>query len=175
MSAIRVNSAVSHSTILEEEMRQVRAKFRCLSITKKWDHSVVAELGAVMNKKGDNFEENRSFWDCTPTGKVELVYHDECELEVGAYYYVDLVETEDESAWHLNYVRLSDNGQGDVGFSWWRKMPEGWNHKQPMLPGMHRGSFEMAIEGTKTKALEAFQKPGSRWKVSFTFASPSDD
>ena len=156
-------------------MRQVRAKFRCLGITHRYDKNSIVELGAVMNKKGDNFEENASFWDATPTGKAELVFAHECDMEPGAYYYIDLVETEEEDAWHLNSVRLSDNGQGDVSFSWYRKMAKDWNYKQPTPPGMHRGSLEMTLEGGKTMALSAFDKPGSRWKVEFTFANPSDD
>ena len=156
-------------------MRQVRAKFRCLGITHRYDHNFIVELGAVMNKKGDNFEENKSFWNCTPTGKAEVVCVHECDFEPGAYYYVDLVESGEDDDWHLNYVRLSDNGQGDVSFSWFRRMPKGWDYKQPTLPGPHRGSLEMTIESGKTKALSVFDKPGSTWKVAFTLAGPSDD
>ena len=158
-------------------MRQVRAKFRCLGITHRYDHNIIVELGAVMNKKGDNFEENSSFWKYTPTGKAELVFAHECDMEPGAYYYIDFVELEDKDpgAWHLNHVRLSDNQQGDVSFSWYRQMPKEWDYKQPTPPGMHRGTLEMTIEGGKTMALSAFEKPGSLWKVTFTFANPSDD
>lgn len=153
-------------------MRSVRAKFRCLGITHKWNKEIVAELGVVMNKKGEHYQENKLFWEYTPTGKCELVFHEECELEVGAYYYVDLVETEEEDAWHLNSLRLSDNGQGDVSFSWYKPRKD---YQAPLGAGMHRGSLEMGIESGKTKALDAFQKPGTRWKVAFTFANASDD
>lgn len=156
-------------------MRQVRAKFRCLAVSHKWNHEIVAEFGPVLNKKGDHYEENKTFWEFTPTGELELSYFHECPIEPGAYYYLDLVESDGENPWTLNMLSLHEGGRGDVQLSWYRNMPDGWDYKQPYPAGLHRGQFEMTIEGSRTRALETFGKPGTKWELTVTLAEPSDD
>jgi hypothetical protein len=153
-------------------MRHVRAKFRCLSITEKWDGHFIAELGAVM-QRGENSEENKTFWKYTPAGKAELIYNREHDLTIGAYYYIDMTPSK-EGEWYLSSLtRHGHNGQVDGGVVNlshhrdydYRKVPQ----------GMLRGSVEMSLSDEAKGALEAFGEAGSTWKVQFTFAEPSDD
>lgn len=150
-------------------MRQVRAKFRCLGITNKWDRSILAELGPVMNKKCENFEENKKFWQASPSGECHLTYHGEIDLEIGAYYYIDMVQ-DDSGDWTLCSVTDQGKGSGEVYFSYYR------NYDYQNKPnGMLNGYFKIGIDGHHTEAMSAFGKADTKWKVTFTFAAPSDD
>lgn len=150
-------------------MRQVRAKFRCLSITNKWDKTILAELHPVMNRKSENFEENKKFWQASPSGECHLTFHKEHGLELGAYYYLDMVQ-DDEGDWTLNEVCNRGNGSGEVFFSYYRNYD--WQNK-PV--GMLDGHFKIGIDGHHTDALAAFGEPEKKWKVTFTLAEESDD
>ena len=72
----------------------VRAKFRCLEITYRLDNAT-AKLKPVIAKNDDwpnGSRENAAFWDATPSGECELHYrtHGDVDVEVGAYYYIDM-------------------------------------------------------------------------------------
>lgn len=153
-------------------MRQVRAKFRCLGITEKWDGSFIAELSPVM-QKGENSEENKLFWKYTPAGEATLTYHKEHDLEIGAYYYIDMVPHKD-GGWSLSSVTKDGNhGKrtgGKIVLSYCRK------HDYRDVPtGLLRGVLEVQLSGEANGTLDFFGDAGSLWKVTFAFAEASDD
>jgi hypothetical protein len=150
-------------------MRHVRAKFRCLGITEKWDGSFVAELSPVM-QKGENSEENKQFWSASPSGECHLTYHAVHDLKVGAYYYIDMVQ-DDEGKWSLDEVSDRGEGSGEVFFYYYRN----YDYQKPKPHGLITGNFKIGIDGQHTNALSAFGKAGTKWKVDFTFAEASDD
>jgi hypothetical protein len=145
----------------------VRAKFRVLDITEKWDESWIAKLGPVM-QRGSNSEENQSFWEASPSGECELTFHKEHELKVGAYYYIDMVPDE-EGDWELGRVTKNSGGYGEVYLSHHRS----YDYRDKPS-GLLYGNLTIGIDGSKTKALDAFGEAGGKWKVTFTFAESSD-
>lgn len=150
-------------------MRHVRAKFRCLGITEKWDGSFVAELSPVM-QKGENSEENKRFWQASPSGECSLTYHAEHDLKVGAYYYIDMVADE-EGVWNLSEVSNRGEGSGEVFF--YHHLQYDWQKPKPH--GLLTGNLKIGIDGGHTDALKAFGEAGKKWKVSFSFAELSDE
>jgi hypothetical protein len=150
-------------------MRHVRAKFRCLSIAEKWDRSFVAELAPVM-QKGENSEENQKFWNASPCGECALTFNVEHDLEVGAYYYIDMVADE-KGGWSLNSVTDRGEGSGEVVFYFYRQYD--WKKTKPH--GLITGELKIGIDGHHTEALAAFGKAGTKWKVEFKFAEASDE
>jgi hypothetical protein len=150
-------------------MRQVRAKFRILSITKKYDGIIEAELRPVMNKKSENFEENKKFWQASPSGECHLTYGDECDLQLGAYYYIDMVPNE-KGLWTLHSVTDQGEGSGEVFFSHYLS----YDYREPRPKGMISGNLKIGIDGHHTAAMQAFGKAGTKWDVNFGFAEPSD-
>ena len=147
----------------------VRAKFRCLSITQKWDGLWIVELGPVM-QRGENSEENKSFWEASPSGECHLTFHAEHDLKIGAYYYIDMVPN-DEGEWELHSVMSSSHGSGEVYLSHYKN----YDYKKPMPVGLLRGNLKIGIDGEKTSALESFGRPGGKFDVTLTFAEASDD
>jgi hypothetical protein len=149
----------------------VRAKFRCLGINQRYDGNFIAELKPVQ-QKGSNSKENAEFWSCSPNGGCSLVFHKKHPLEVGAYYYIDMVFEEGADSpelWKLDYLTRNSEGSAEVCLSWyctydWRNKPEG------MLTGNVKIGMEKKAEG----AIKAFSQPGSKWAVEFTFAEASD-
>ena len=73
----------------------VRAKFVCQSVTqtKQHDGKVVNtfKFMAVYGGQGAN-EENKKFWEATPSGSVELsCVREEVKFEIGKEYYLDFI------------------------------------------------------------------------------------
>jgi len=147
----------------------VRAKFRCLGVTQKWDKSWQIELGPVM-QRGKNSEENRKFWECSPTGECHLFFHQEHPFEPGAYYYIDMVPN-DAGVWELQDVTKRSGGSGEVFFSHYRQ----YDYQQGKPVGLLNGHLKIGVDGNKTQALQTWGDPGSHWDVTFTFAEPSDE
>ena len=156
-------------------MRQIRAKFRCLSITEKWNDGFIAELAPVM-QKGENSEENKRFWKYTPAGTATLVFHKEHSLKIGAYYYIDMTADE-KGDWFLSSVtKDGSSAQGRTGGKVtlahyrqidWRDIPT----------GLIRGSLEVQLSGEANGTLDFFGDAGGRWTVEFnvSVAEPSDN
>lgn len=74
-------------------MNTTRAKFRCESVT---DHGTAKDvrLNAVTNTS----EENKSFWDATPSGKLELTWvNPNVSFKPGKEYYLDILEADAKS------------------------------------------------------------------------------
>jgi hypothetical protein len=121
-----------------------------------------------MNRKSENFEENKKFWQASPSGECHLTYHKEHDLELGAYYYIDMVQDE-AGEWELCEVVNHGGGSGEVFFSHHR------NYDYQNVPtGLLRGNLKIGIDGHHTEALAAFGEPGKKWKVAFSLAEPSD-
>ena len=75
----------------------VRAKFNCVSVRKykHWDNQngflFEAEFNAVCN---DASEENKKFWDASPSGNLKISTYKEDMFEVGKAYYLDFTLAE---------------------------------------------------------------------------------
>lgn len=103
----------------------VRSKFRLLTITEDFHHNPLVRytFRPVMPKfhkddPGDTAEENKVFWQATPSGELELAYRESKmpRLIGGACYYVDLVELDDEHAWRVQMLTQM-SGTLEVSFA----------------------------------------------------------
>lgn len=146
-------------------MGSVRAKFRCMRVTKSWDKTTTVVLSPVTEKTDDE-----GFWKYTPSGECELSYYQEDPpFEPGAYYYIDLqpVSEHSEGIWAHNEKTDQGNGQGTVKLS----VSPFYDYRNPK-PGMRHSRLELGIDSQP--AFDALGEPGSFWRVSFTFAEASD-
>lgn len=72
-------------------MSKTRAKFQCNSVTQNENGSSQVSLSPVTSGS----EENKSFWNETPAGAIELsITNPEAIFEEGAEYYVDFTKAE---------------------------------------------------------------------------------
>ena len=142
-------------------MTMIRAKFRCMSVTRKWDGHEIVEFKPV-NRSGDQDPENQKFWDATPSGEAQLTFKGPCGYEPGDYYYIDMGQSED-AKWFLHSVTRTIDNAGEVYFHRsWAEIQEGLEH----------GSVKMWINFPET--LDLFGAPDSKWAVTFTHAEPND-
>lgn len=149
-------------------MHVIRAKFRCLSVEKKWNGEALVRLGPV-KRDGDRDSENNFFWKYTPSGHAELGYvaKQEPPFDVGAYYYVHFTKAETladgTGSWRLSQLNQYDGG-AEITFicSDDEALKCKWS------------SLKMNLSGEATGAREVLQPQGSRWNVSFTFAEATD-
>lgn len=153
-------------------MRQVRAKFRCMSVMKKWDRSTIVELSPVC-QRGEN-PENKQFWNCTPSGDAQLNFRGPAldsrdkEYTPGDYYYIDMTLSED-GGWFLSIVTYHGKENGQVELSTrGGKYTADYNEE-----GFTYGKLEMGIDNPP--AFAAFGEPASTWDIQFTWAEASDD
>lgn len=105
----------------------VRCKMRCLERTELVGHEEAhtwrVRLVPVMPKipgYPEGCEENRAFWDATPSGEVILTYLGEPEIRVGAFYYIDLERMhEGEGLWKLWAVTRQERQiKAELSLSW---------------------------------------------------------
>jgi len=105
----------------------VRAKFRTMEISQQWNgECVIVRLLPVIAKATresgcwvdpEASEENRKFWDATPSGEAELVFKgldlDAVPFDIGECVYIDIqmlnATPGDERAWQLEAVTSSHN------------------------------------------------------------------
>lgn len=103
-----------------------RAKFRVLSVTSDWRGDTVISLKPVYpNSKTmewaaaeDKCDENRAYWDATPSGEASIVYNGEAGLgarerfPVGRCVYFDFEpgQGEGEDDWRLGGARVYPSG-----------------------------------------------------------------
>ena len=173
MVASRVNRAISPQPFMETEMRQVRAKFRCMAVTKKWDGSTIVEFGAVL-QQGEN-PENAEFWKFTPYGEATLNFKGPSvdnrgeEYSPGDYYYIDMVKSCQDGGWRLSQVSHNGKDSGSVELCTNGKKTVGWNEGE----GFTYGKMKMGLD--HAPALGWFDTAGENWEATFTFAEPSDD
>ncbi len=153
-------------------MRQVRAKFRCLSVTRKWDRSITVELGPVL-QKGKN-PENAEFWKFTPSGDASLNFRGPAldnrgkEFTPGDYYYIDMHKDED-GGWLLSSVTHQGEESGSVELHT-RGGKHTAGHGQD---GFSYGKLTMGLD--HAPALGWFDNAGGAWSVEFSWAEASDD
>lgn len=151
----------------------VVAKFRVLSITQKYDGLFVADLRPVFPRSGKHSPENAEFWSYSPTGEATLHFQKKCPLEIGAYYYINMERQDDvvvPDAWVQSYIQKWGSGGAEIYISYQKS----YDHKNKP-EGLTYGSLKMGMEEKAKGAIEAFSSPDAKWKVTFDFASPSDD
>ncbi len=156
-------------------MTKVRAKFRCLNITHKYDGTIVANLAAV--KRTGKDQENDSFWKYSPNGDCELYYHKECPILVGAYYYIDMekvLEKPDATNPDLWELSRRDENQSyvNVELSWHVKRAD---YSKPPPVGMLSGRFKVGLSEDAVGAKEQYKPTMSMWSMAFIFAEASDE
>lgn len=164
MSQVNRTASNFNSTKPEEDAMPtiIRAKFRCMSVTKTWDHKTEVKLLPV-NRSSSKDPENQKFWDATPGGKAELYFEGHRDEWVpGDYYYIDH-EAAPEGLWHLGTVSQYPDGGSEV------KLAKHWSNEHEL----RNGTLDMWIQYPETTAL--FGKPGSRWDVTFTHAEVTDN
>jgi len=138
----------------------IRAKFRCMSVTYHAEQDSDVRLLPV-GPKGwaypDGCEENKAFWDATPSGemKVGIKLGEPVPFQVGAFYYIDMKVAEE--GWKLWEVRQHENCLTvNLGLKWDTER-EGYVH----------ASLEMTInEGSAADAYKG--KVGTKWSVVIT-------
>lgn len=77
----------------------VRAKFRCMEVTRTWDPHERIKLMAVHSNGPKVSEENKSFWKATPTGALEFTITQPDafgRFVPGGFYFLDFLPVEDE-------------------------------------------------------------------------------
>jgi hypothetical protein len=139
----------------------IRAKFRCMSVTRDWNNAEVAEFRPV-KRDGDKDSENKKFWDASPSGSATLTFKGPCGYKPGDYYYIDM-EMADEGKWGAGTISRHSGGGGSV------KLYRNW---EPVDEGMIRGDLEMGV--SYANVLDLFGLPDGKWNVVFSFAEKSD-
>lgn len=153
-------------------MRHVRAKFRCMSVTKSWNRHTTVELSPVV-QNGPS-KENDEFWKATPSGSAKLQFVGPSidsrgeEYAPGDYYYIDMHQ-DDDGGWALTTVTTHSNDSGHVELNTNGKTTVGWREGD----GFSYSKLEMGIDNKP--AFEVFNKLGAAWDVTFTWAEASDD
>lgn len=73
----------------------VRCKFQCTQITKTkhWNEPRFLYT-ACFSAVSDGSEENKRFFEYTPSGKLEVGQYKEDAFEVGKMYYIDITLTD---------------------------------------------------------------------------------
>jgi len=144
----------------------VRAKFRCLSVTKTWDGYGEVMFKPVMPKYDGapgGAEENQAFWEASPSGTMEARYRQWAELpEPGSYWYVDM-EPAEKGEWRLWEVAC--HGQNQMGI----KFSLDWNKDRAMAKA------ELGIDILNKDAFHHFEgTSGTRWTVTIHPAAPPE-
>jgi len=146
----------------------IRAKFRCMSVTRRWNGETYVEMLPVTHRQSHTSggevaaKENLDFWEATPAGKIRLEYtqKQECSFEPGDYYYVDFEESP-EGQWRLERVE-------ECITTLTIQIDSEWG-----LPLIQSGHVQMSIDNKQ--AWPHFQgKIHSRWNVTLRFAEASD-
>jgi hypothetical protein len=104
-------------------------------------------------------EENRKFWEASPSGEMELRYGGETPFQLGDFIYVDMTPAEDdeeENLWKLYSVTQSET-QLSIEFGL------GWDHERYLRSAQFK--LDIHNEG----AWDAFLgNHGTKWKVTLT-------
>ena len=140
----------------------IRAKFRCMSATTHAEQPTEFRfLPVAPNCSGypDGCEENKAFWEATPTGKLAVNIKKDVDAPyiVGDFYYIDM-ERDDVGGnlWKLwEVVQQEHNVDVKFGLNW-----------NPDRDVVH-AELEMGIENTTTW-LAFLGIAGSKWSVNFT-------
>jgi len=144
----------------------VRCKFRCLSFTHHAEPSITGtevRMLPVIPKCAsypDGCEENKSFWDATPSGECKITFAQGAEIPflLGRSYYIDMDPSSEEGSWKLWEVRQHPN---DLGI----RLGLGWRHDQEMMSA----ELEMST-GNEAAWRHFLDQVGTKWRVTFTEA-----
>lgn len=151
----------------------IRAKFRCLELTMRWDYTSCIKLAPVTKKKYDhsageamNFAENEKFWKYTPSGECYLHFEtmdvSKIPFKIGSYYYIDM-EQKDGGTWSLDTAQYyGTDGAGSVEFN------RGYVAK-PLEGEVKSGLLKIGVSGESAKA-SSFGPTGKKWDITFSLA-----
>jgi len=170
----RLTRALAEALSRPESTMTIRAKFRCLEITQKWDDATVVKLMPVTKKKYEygtepmNFAENEQFWKYSPSGDCFLHFKgtDAVPFKLGSYYYIDMTPIP-EGLWTLGRSeRWGVVGAGTATFHCSRSdAPAG---------EMRYGTFQIGVAGTdagpNAATIDSFGLPEKKWSFVFTLA-----
>ena len=138
--------------------RRIRAKFRCMEVSRDWRGIQVAKFLPVNRSKNQD-PENAQFWEATPSGEAQLTFMREMPFEPGDYYYIDMMP---EGDWTMEHVTRHETcGEVYLRFPW-ASSDKGFQH----------GFLKMSLN--YLNVLDLFGKPGEKWDVTFSFAEKSD-
>ena len=139
----------------------VRAKFRVLEVRHILRGNLtVLSLKPVIAKSQhwpQGAEENRRFWEASPSGDMTLRFQrgTPLPLDLGDYVYVDLQEVGDEETRSWKLYEVSE-GESQLGI----KLGLPWLQKE----ALGSGDLQLSIENRE--AWKPFQgKAGSKWAV----------
>ena len=138
----------------------IQAKFRCLEVTETYKGEISVKLAPVI-PKNDTYpggsEENRKFWEASPSGECLLYFQTKaaCFVEVGSYYLIDMIPDE-KGEWKLG--ELGYMGETTLSVHFDRGM---WSTPFP------RGTLKIGIHNKK--AWPAFEgMAGTKWNIFFS-------
>lgn len=142
----------------------IRAKFRCMSIARHAEQATEIRLLPV-NPKGscypDGCEENRAFWDATPSGELKVYFQQTATVPfiLGAFYYIDMEPSaKGEHLWKLWEVAQHE---GNINI----RLGLEWSKDREMA----HAELSMCILNKETWPSFVNQA-GTTWSVVFTQA-----
>lgn len=156
----------------------IRAKFRCMHIDQGLNDQVTIKLSPVIPKKGlPNFEENKQFWEYSPSGECTLTYKGTPMIlgenniseafKVGSFYYIDMQKTDAApdapGFWALErreeYLRSTTTVHFRLNWV-----------KQEDPSQLRAGYLQIGLSEKAQPAKEAFGAPADGWSIGFHFA-----
>lgn len=106
-------------------MHAVRAMFRVLTSTRGIDYQQITLAPTYATRDGKQCEENRSFWNATPSGQMELTVPVDAAcvafFEPGSYVFLDFTDAATEppdgcvspiTVWYVAQVAISGTAPG---------------------------------------------------------------
>jgi hypothetical protein len=152
----------------------IRAKFRCLHIDNSLDKVTTAKLAPVIPKKGlPNFEENRQFWEYSPSGEAVLTFKGDPKdsdgrlFVVGDFYFIDMeksaVDPLTADAWVLarREEHLGGTCTVDLRLEW---------RKSEDPRALREGFMRIGMSEKADAAQASFGRPANGWAVRFSYA-----
>jgi len=139
----------------------IQAKFRCMSVAKKWDGTETVEFRPV-NRGKNKDPENQKFWDATPSGEASLTFRGPGGFEPGDYYFINTTLGE-SGLWLLHYVTRHADGGGEV------YLGREWTQTGS---GLVSGYLKMGVN--YREVVDAFGEANTKWDVEFVHAEKSD-
>lgn len=160
----------------------IRAKFRCMGVEKTWDGVEIVRFQAVYaNKNHSICEENKSFWDATPSGELTFRITNPVShglAENGEYYYLDFNEDLESSinvqptymvAMVVEFIGKHRSGQIDIHLN---AIASGWDDKErksiphplngALWQAWAQGDLKMSVVN---KTASAKFEPGMEWRL----------
>ena len=149
----------------------VRAKFRCKSQGRDWD--LLSEV-CLLPVYDDGNEDNKAFWEATPSGSAQLQYWGDVgmeQFEIGSYYYIDFTKVDAKAEGPARYLHtVNDRGDGHIEV----KLKSGWRNKDTSADVLREGTITMAIDNP-SGATHFIGEVLSRWLITFTFAHKAEE